>query len=221
MHERLEEILEATWKASEIGEFSVDAIQAKCVVDVNPDDLAELERQGYLKRTGSEILFSAAGKAAAEKITRRHRLAEVLVHSILRLKDTQMEEVACKVEHTLLPEVEEAICTLLGHPEVCPDGKPIPPGTCCRDETRTVSNVVSNLTDLEPGESGKICYIKPSDHSQLHQLLSFGLSPGTLILIHRTVPALCIKFENTELALDEEIGKNIFVVKAGPSPSRV
>jgi len=214
MRESLEEILEAAWKASEVNEYSLDAIQEKCVVEIDDDDLAELEEQGYVSRNGSEILFSASGKSAAEMITRRHRLAEVLVSSILRLRDAQMEEVACKVEHTLLPEVEEAICTLLGHPEVCPDGKPIPPGRCCRKETRTVGHVVSSLSELEPGESGRICYIKPSDHSQLNQLLSFGLNPGTGVTVHRTVPALCLKFENTELALDEEIARNIFVVKA-------
>jgi len=32
-----------------------------------------------------------------------------------------MEKVACKGEHRLEPEVEESICTLLGHPGVCPD----------------------------------------------------------------------------------------------------
>jgi DtxR family Mn-dependent transcriptional regulator len=214
MRESLEEILEATWKASEINTYSIDDIQSKCAVDIDEDDLAELEERGHIARSGSKILFSASGKLAAERIVRRHRLAEVLVSSILRLRDAQMEDVACQVEHTLLPEVEEAICTLLGHPEVCPDGKPIPSGACCQKETRTLGNVVSSLAELKPGESGRICYIKPSDHSQLNQLLSFGLNPGTGVTVHRTVPALCLKFGNTELALDSEIAENIFVVKA-------
>lgn len=94
MRESLEEILEAAWKASEVNEYSLDAIQEKCVVEIEDDDLAELEEQGYVSRNGSEILFSASGKSVAEMITRRHRLAEVLVSSILRLRDAQMEEVA-------------------------------------------------------------------------------------------------------------------------------
>ncbi len=124
-----------------------------------------------------------------------------------------MEEVACKVEHSLVPEVEESICTLLGHPEVCPDGKPIPQGRCCKKRLRLVDNVVVSLIKLAPGEKGKITYIRPSSHSDLHQLLSLGLQPGVVVKVHRTNPVFCVKFENTELALGEEIAQNIFVWK--------
>ena len=147
---------------------------------------------------------------------RRHRLAEVLVSSILRLKDSAMEEVACKVEHSLDPEVEESISTLLGHPEICLDGKPIPKGRCCRKNLKTVGNTVVSLAELKPGERGKITYIKPGSHSNLHQLISMGLQPGIAVTVHRTNPAFCVKYENTELALDKEIAKNIFVWRLGP-----
>ena len=63
MQESLEEILEATWKASEINEYSVEAIRKKCAIDVNDDDLLKLEEQGYITRSGSNIPFSAAGKS--------------------------------------------------------------------------------------------------------------------------------------------------------------
>jgi len=43
--------------------------------------------------------------------------------------------------------------------------------------------------------------------------MSMGLQPGITVTVHRTNPAFCIKFENTELALDEEIARNIFVWK--------
>jgi DtxR family Mn-dependent transcriptional regulator len=144
---------------------------------------------------------------------RRHRLGEVLVSSILKLKGDEMEEIACKIEHALLPEVEEAICTLLGHPEICPEGKNIPRGRCCENNLKVIKNVVVSLDVLKPSESGKIMYIKPSNHSNLHQLISFGLQPGVVVTIHRASPVFCIKFENTELALDEEVVKNIFVWK--------
>ena len=139
--------------------------------------------------------------------------AEMLVSSILKLKNSAMEEVACKVEHRLEPEVEESICTLLGHPEVCPDGKPIPKGRCCEKKLSVINQIVTSLGELKPSESGKITYIKPGSQSNLHQLISFGLQPGVVVTVHRTNPAFCIKFENTELALDQKIAKNIFVCK--------
>jgi len=218
--EKLEEIIEAIWCAGENKKNSIAAIKQRCIVDFTESDIFELEKQGLIKRDGDKILFSSAGEILAEAIMRRHRLAEVLVSSILRLKDSAMEAVACKVEHSLAPEVEESICTLLGHPEVCPDGKPIPRGRCCRKHLRVVGNTVVSLSTLKPSESGKITYIKPGSHSNLHQLISMGLQPGIVVTVHRTNPAFCIKFENTELALDEEIAKNIFVWKIDPDKEK-
>ena len=211
--EKQEEILEAIWCAGESKNYALDAVKKRCVVDFTEADLAELEQKGLIVLTADKVLFSSKGNALAGGIIRRHRLAEVLVSSILRLKDSSMEEVACKVEHCLEPEVEESICTLLGHPGVCPDGKPIPEGRCCRKMLKVVHNTVVSLIELKASERGKITYIKPGSHSNLHQLISMGLQPGVVVTVHRVNPAFCIKFENTEFALDEEIARNIFVWK--------
>jgi len=213
LNEKQEEIMEAIWCAGENKSYSIDAIKKRCMVDFTEADLLELEEKGLIVTHADKILFSSDGKHLAEAIMRRHRLAEVLVSSILKLKKSSMEEVACKVEHCLEPEVEESICTLLGHPEICPDGKLIPKGKCCKKKQRLISNTVVSLRELKPSEIGRITYIKPGSHSNLHQLISFGLHPGVVVSVHRTNPAFCIKFENTELAIDEEIAKNIFVWK--------
>ena len=211
LSEKLEEILEAIWVASENGDYSADTIRKKCAVSFNDEDLRQLQEKRLIVLNDGKIFFSGDGKKFAEIIIRRHRLAEVLVTSILKLKSADMEEVACKVEHSLVPEVEEAICTLLGHPEICPDGKPIPKGSCCKKKIKEISNTVVSLDKLKPSEKGKITYIKPGNHSNLHQLMSFGLQPGIVITVHRNMPAFCIKFNNTELALDKEIARNIYV----------
>jgi len=213
MHEKLDEIIEAIWGAGENKNFSLEAVKKRCAVEFTNDDLKELEEKGLIVCLDDKILFSPKGNKAAQALMRRHRLAEVLVSSILKLKDSAMEEVACKVEHSLVPEVEESICTLLGHPEFCPDGKLIPKGKCCRKDLKSIKRAVVSLTELKPSEKGKITYIKPGSHSNLHQLMSLGLQPGVVVSVHRKNPAFCIKFENTELAIDEEIAKNVFVWK--------
>jgi len=38
---------------------------------------------------------------------------------------------ACKFEHIISPELDQRICTFLGHPKTCPHGNVIPPGLCC------------------------------------------------------------------------------------------
>jgi len=213
LSEKQEEIMEAIWGATENGRHTIDAIKGRCIVDFSKEDLLELEKEGLIEIDDDSVMFSESGEKIAKAIMRRHRIAEVLVSSVLKLKNSSMEKVACQVEHCLAPEVEESICTLLGHPEVCPDGKPIPMGKCCRKRLKVINNVVVSLDELRPGEKGKIAYIKPGSHSNLHQLMSIGLQPGISVSVHRVNPAFCIKFENTELAIDKELAGNIFVWK--------
>jgi len=213
LNEKQEEILESIWSVGDRQNNTIDAVRKRCSVDFTEADLDDLQRQELIIRDNDKINLADKGKSIAEIIIRRHRLAEILVSSILKLKQSDMEDIACKVEHSLLPEVEESICTLLGHPEFCPDGKRIPRGRCCSGKGKAIDSSVVSLRELSPGESGKITYIKPDDHSNFHQLISFGLHPGVIVTVHRNNPAFCIKFENTELALDENVVKNIYVWK--------
>lgn len=213
LNEKQEEILESIWSVGDRQNNTIEAVKKRASVDFTDADLDDLERQELIVRDHDKVSLANKGKAIAEIIIRRHRLAEILVSSILKLKQTDMEEMACKVEHSLLPEVEESICTLLGHPEFCPDGKRIPRGRCCSGKRKVIDSSVVSLKELAPGESGKITYIKPDNHSSFHQLISFGLHPGVVVTVHRKNPAFCIKFENTELALDENVVANIYVWK--------
>ena len=213
LNEKQEEILESIWSVGDRQNNTVEAVRKRCSVDFTDSDLEDLQRQELINRDGDTIRLANRGKSIAEVIIRRHRLAEILVSSILKLKQSDMEDMACKVEHSLLPEVEESICTLLGHPEFCPDGKKIPPGRCCSGKRKVIDSSVVSLKELDPGESGKITYIKPDSHHNFHQLISFGLHPGVVLTVHRKNPAFCIKFENTELAIDENVAANIYVWK--------
>jgi DtxR family Mn-dependent transcriptional regulator len=213
LNETQEEILESIWSVGDRQRNTIEAVKKRCTVDFTEADLDDMERQELITRDQDEIRLANKGKSIAEIIIRRHRLAEILVSSILKLKQSDMEDIACKVEHSLLPEVEESICTLLGHPEFCPDGKRIPRGRCCTGKRKNIDTSVVSLKELSPGESGKITYIKPDNHSSFHQLISFGLHPGVVVTVHRKNPAFCIKFENTELALDDNVAGNIYVWK--------
>ncbi len=76
-----------------------------------------------------------------------------------------------------------------------------------------------NLCDLAPGERGRVSYIKPKHHARLHRLTSFGLIPGTIIEVHQRSPAICVRFEGTELALDRDVAEDIFLVKTNGTTS--
>ena len=213
MQRELEEILEAIWNADEEGDSSIANVKRLCPDEIEQADLTLLHKRGLVTPDGERLLLTYEGRSEARGVVRRHRLAETLFATVLNLDADEREAVACEVEHALLPEVEEGICTLLGHPTVGPDGKPIPAGRCCDSKRTMAASVVVNLTSLSPGERGRVAYIKPKDHDRLHRLTSFGLTPGTVIELHQRSPAVCLRYEGTELAIDRDVAEDIFVAR--------
>ncbi len=213
MQKALEEILEAIWTMDEQGDSSLEGIRRRCPIEVQQEDLELLEKRQLITREADRVLLTYDGRLEGRSVVRRHRLAESLFATILDIDAEKREAVACEVEHNLLPEVEEAICTLLGHPTLCPDQKPIPPGRCCDSKRTMTSTVIVSLADLEPGDQGRITFIKPKDHARLHRLTSFGLTPGTIVEVHQRFPAFCIRYEGTELAINHDAAEDIYVTK--------
>jgi len=214
--QKAEEILESIWNTDEAGEFTVEAVRRHCPEEVADADLEQLEADGLVLREGARILFTAEGKERAQGVVRRHRLTECLLTFVLKLPEDRAHDIACDMEHILPPEMVSSICTLLGHPSHSPGGKPIPRGDDCRDKQTTVDVAIVNLTELRPGESGTVAYIKPKHHERLHRLTSFGIVPGVPVELHQKYPAYCIKFEETELALDKDAAEDIYVRRHEP-----
>jgi DtxR family Mn-dependent transcriptional regulator len=87
---------------------------------------------GLVSVNNGEGVFTPNGEARARDVIRRHRLAERLFRDVLGIHDEdEIESSACKFEHILSPEVTDRMCCLLGHPDACPHGSPIPRGGCC------------------------------------------------------------------------------------------
>jgi DtxR family Mn-dependent transcriptional regulator len=217
--QKADEILEAIWKADESGEFTLDAVRRRCSEEISDANLQALEAQGLVIQQGERILFTAEGKDQARGVIRRHRLTESLLTYVLGLPEERADAIACEMEHTLPAEMERSICTLLGHPPFSPTGKPIPPGDDCLEKLSTIDAAIVNLCDLSPGEQGRIAYIRPKNHARLHRLTGFGIVPGVTVKLHQTYPAFCIKFEETELAIDPDVAEDIFVTRVG-QPAR-
>jgi putative ABC transport system ATP-binding protein len=129
--ELIDNLLKAVWHAYE------DSAGSPIVADQLPEYVKnratfQLMAQEELVHTaGGALSMSAHGEARAKSVIRRHRLAERLFYNTFGLDETLLEANACRIEHTLGPEVVEKLCAFLHHPETCPHGSPIPRGTCC------------------------------------------------------------------------------------------
>ena len=207
----IEEALEGIWSARELGREHVAEIQGMTKVALGPDLVAELSGKGLVRPEADRLLLTAAGEEAARQVIRRHRLAERLLHDILHMSVEATEESACEFEHMLADQVTESICTLLGHPRECPHGSPIPEGRCCREARESLESLVLPLTRLAAGEEGKVAYLSSASPSRLHKLMAFGIAPGMRVRVHQHYPTMVVQCEHTQLAMEEEIARDIHV----------
>ncbi len=210
-----EEVLEELWTAEETG-APVSLSSLEQTIHAGPGDgwggvTQELIERGWVALEGERLRLSEAGQKEAREVVRRHRLAEVLFNQVLELSMETTEAEACRLEHELSPQVTEAVCSFLGHPPVCPHGRPIPPGACCALLSRRVPSLICRLSDLTPGERGRVVLVAPRHNERLEQLTDLGVTPGAVLNLRQRRPSLVVEVDRTLLALEDEIADGIYL----------
>ena len=211
LSEDAEEILENLWiRIIESGEstHSVNIMEP----ELKNRALKELTKFNLISVSENHFSLTEKGKAEAENIIRRHRLAERLLVDILDTEPGLVEEAACKLEHAIRRGIDDNICILLGHPRVCPHGKLIPKGRCCRSGSTKTTKVVIPLSQMEPDQEGRIVYIHSKGRGRLQKLMAMGVTPGMRIQVIQRFPSHVFQIERAQIAVDEEIADEIFVV---------
>ncbi len=166
---------------------------------------------GMIEADGDEFVLSPEGRDRAREVIRRHRLTEVLLTQILEMEDSVAESDACRFEHILSPEATESVCTLLGHPPLCPHSKPIPRGACCEKFKKELTPLVTSLVELNPGEKARIVFITPKSHALLDRLTSLGIIPGSEVRLHQKRPTCVLQIGETDIAIDTNVAREMFV----------
>ncbi len=211
--ERIDEALELIWVLEEEGHreidrFSLSSDDADVTVLLNT-----LKDEGLVNINDGAIHLTERGRKLAKGLIRRQRLAERLFTDVFEMPENTVLDDACKMEHILSEELTESVCIFLGHPPTCPHGKPIPRGECCTKLKVEVTPVVTRLSEFEVGATGKITFIVPSDPSRLSKLNSLGISAGSIIKFIQKVPSCVLKIDETTVAIDPEIAKEIYLKK--------
>ncbi|MEE8353138.1 MAG: metal-dependent transcriptional regulator [Dehalococcoidales bacterium] len=216
LEEAAEEALETLWVTTQEQDESGVAVD-----DLGREPVDALAATGFVKVAGGLVTLTEGGLPEARGVVRRHRLAERLLHDVLGSREDLMHEKACRFEHLLDRGLDENICTLLGHPRVCPHGKPIPLGRCCHEEHTETRLLVSPLSQLEPGHQGKVAYLYAPEAGNLQKLMAMGILPGAPITLVRRFPSVVFDAGNTQFAVDEHIADAIYVrlVEDGADPA--
>jgi DtxR family Mn-dependent transcriptional regulator len=154
------------------------------------------------------IHLTETGFARAERMVRRHRLAECLLVDVLGLEWWRAYEEAHLMEHAISDVTEPLILGRLGNPQVSPFGYPMP-GT---GHEHPLSSV--RLSDLATGEETTIERVYEEDEDLLRFFEQEGIRPGAEIVVKETARyrgTLTIALDGRELVLGMEAARRIWV----------
>ena len=189
--------------------------------------LKKLDDLGYIKYVPYKgAILTDEGFKEAEKITRKHRILERFLKDVLKIKDENIHEQACEMEHSLSDEAERALCHMLEHPDICPDNHLIPPcrfdfhncEECINDHNdiesiRVRNDNLKSISDLNSGQFGKVSFSR-GDEEVLARILSKGIAIGTKIYYDsndETNEDINVIVNNTHMSLSGDIANNIFI----------
>ncbi|MFZ3138135.1 MAG: metal-dependent transcriptional regulator [Thermodesulfovibrionales bacterium] len=212
--ERIDEALELLWVLDEEGHQALNRFRLSSEDDEVDSIINVLKTDGFVVTSGDYIQFTDKGRSDAKALIRRLRLAERLFTDVFEMRDDTVLADACKMEHILSEELTDSVCTFLGHPQTCPHGKPIPRGECCKKYKVEVEPVVTRLSEFEVGSKGRITFIVPTKPSRLSKLNSLGIAAGSVIRLLQRNPSYVIQIDETTVAIDPEIAKEIYIKKS-------
>jgi len=210
LNNKIEEIMENLWIKTQ--EMHEDYMKTDALTLDDQSLLEEMTQHNLIIIEDCKVRLTTKGLEEGRDVIRRHRLAELLLTEVLDVKgDDFIHDTACDFEHLIRKGIDEKICTLLGHPEVCPHGKPIPAGKCCEKGFEEADKSIIPLTSLKPEQGGKIAYIRTKESKELQKLMAMGMLPGTPIHLIRSFPSYVFRLGYTQFAVDRQIAHEIFV----------
>jgi len=211
-HPPLEEYLEAI---HELDEEGIQVIQARLADRLGhsapavSEMIRRLKAEGYLTVEDRDVKLTAKGRTRAESVVRKHRLAERLLTDIIGLPWHKSHLEACRWEHVMSDEVEDRLITLLGHPQTCPHGNPIPGSS-------PLSRHLVALSSLRPGANIRLERVTEQieiDLESLAYLSENGFIPGTDAKVTSRAPdgTLTLLMGTHTIALGPALAEQLYV----------
>jgi DtxR family Mn-dependent transcriptional regulator len=155
------------------------------------------------------VRLTAAGRALALRVLRRHRLIEQFLSQTLNLTWDEVHEEAENMEHAVSDALIDRIDAYLGHPATDPHGDPIP-----RPDLSIAAAAARPLSECHPGENFRVARVTDQSPEFLRYLSQVGLeigAQGSLLAIDRTRDNMTIEIDNETKTLPRAAAAKLMV----------
>ena len=179
------------------------------------EGMKRLVTDGYVTVAESrDIALTGEGRAVAETLVRRHRLAERMLTDLLGLPWHLCHELAEDWEKVMTPQVEDAILSRLEGDATCPHGNPIPGA-----DSAVPWSDLKPVAAMEPGDRGRLTRLLEDvelDHDVLIYLEDHNLMPGAVLTLAEVAPdgTRTLDVEGRLVALGVKLSDNLWVLPA-------
>jgi DtxR family Mn-dependent transcriptional regulator len=129
------------------------------------------------------VCLTDAGRKAALRTVRYHRLAELFMVKVLGLPWDCVHDEAHKWEHVLNEDVAARMEAVLGYPSFDPHGDPIPNAAGEIPQRKVVP-----LASLQVGQAALVARVTTRDSELLQYIGSLRLYPQTLLTLTAKAP---------------------------------
>jgi DtxR family Mn-dependent transcriptional regulator len=138
-----------------------------------------LSEQGLLEHVPYRgVQLTPAGRRAALRMVRRHRLIEAYLVGFLGYSWDTVHEEAERLEHAVSDALVERMAAALGYPSVDPHGDPIPDADGSMPELSCTP-----LSDIPVGQTVEVRRVAESAPERLRYLGSLGLRPSVVLTV--------------------------------------
>jgi DtxR family Mn-dependent transcriptional regulator len=129
------------------------------------------------------VRLTAAGRRAALRTIRRHRVIEAYLSQALGYPWDRVHAEAERLEHAASDELIDRMAAAIGEPAVDPHGAPIPTREGAVDERRLLS-----LAELPVDQRARILRVSDEDGEMLRYLAGLDIVPGVEVIVEGREP---------------------------------
>lgn len=183
----VEDYLKAIYRLTPEGRFASTSDIAG-LLELSPPSVSgmvkRLSELGLLEHAPYKgVQLTDAGRVAALRMVRRHRLIEAYLVQFLGYGWDTVHVEAERLEHAVSDTLAERMAGALGHPSVDPHGDPIPAADGSIDEPASTA-----LAEVSVGRTVEIRRVDERDPERLRYLASLGLVPGVVVTLRDRQP---------------------------------